>query len=47
MIQFEDGKWVIYSRDGRVLGEYRSRAAAAERLRQIEAFKHRESEKDK
>ena len=38
--------WTIFSKTGKPLGSYSSRDAAAKRLRQIEFFKHQESEAD-
>lgn len=35
-------KYVIYSKDGKKLGEYSTRKAAEKRLREIEYFKHKQ-----
>lgn len=35
-------KYVIYSKDGKKLGEYTSKKAAEKRLKQIEYFKHKQ-----
>ena len=44
MIKKQNGKYIIYSKDGKKkLGEYDSRAEAVKRLRQIEYFKHRKN----
>lgn len=40
VIREEEGKWVIYSEQGKKLGEYDSESDAEERLKQIEMFKH-------
>ena len=39
-IRHEDGKWNVYSKKGKRLGSYPSKAKAQKRLRQIEFFKH-------
>jgi hypothetical protein len=39
-------KWVVFSRKGKRLGEYDTKAQAAKRLRQIEFFKHKQASKN-
>ena len=39
-IRHEDGKWNVYSKKGKRLGSYPSKAKAKKRLKQIELFKH-------
>lgn len=41
IIKHEGNKWVIYSHDGKKLGEYSSKKEAVKRLRQIEYFKNK------
>jgi hypothetical protein len=43
-IRQEGGKWVIYSKEGKKLGEFDSEDAAKKRLQQIEYFKHKDRE---
>lgn len=45
VIKHEDGKWRIYSHEGKQLGEYDTEEAAVKRLRQIEWFKNRKVKK--
>ena len=40
------GKWVVFSRKGKRLGTYDTKAEAAKRLRQIEFFKHKNASKE-
>jgi hypothetical protein len=40
-IRKHKGKWAIYSKQGKILGMYPSKAAAVKRLHQIEFFKHK------
>jgi transcription termination factor NusB len=44
-IRKRDGKWVILSEKGKVLGTYDTKEKAVERLRQIEYFKHHKKKK--
>src|ERR1700722_19246117 len=39
------GKWRILSEEGKTLGEYKTKAEAVKRLRQIEYFKHHPKKK--
>lgn len=43
MIRVIDGKHVIFSEDGKRLGEYATAEEARERLRQIEYFKDQDA----
>lgn len=45
--RLSDGKWRVYSRKGRALGTYSSKAQAEKRLQQIEMFKHMDKKKKK
>jgi hypothetical protein len=40
-IRHQDGKWNVYSRKGKRLGSYKTKAQAQKRLRQIEFWKHK------
>ena len=44
-IKKRDGKWIILSEKGKVLGKYNTKAEAVERLRQIEYFKNHKKKK--
>lgn len=41
MIRKKGNKYCIYSKTGKKLGEFATRAEALKRLRQIEFFKHK------
>jgi len=43
-IRFKDGKWCVYSEDGKKLGEHETRPEAVAQLQAIEANKHKETE---
>lgn len=45
MIRKEGPKYVVRSEQGRNLGTYATKAAAEERLRQVEMFKHIDEKK--
>jgi hypothetical protein len=40
MIRHEDGKWTLYSHEGKSLGSYDTKEECEERERQVQAFKH-------
>lgn len=41
-----NGKWVVVSRKGKILGTYKTKTEALKRLRQIEFFKHKKASQD-
>ncbi len=43
MIRKVGGKYVLYSKKGKRLGSYKTRAKALERERQVNYFKHKRS----
>ena len=41
MIQRKNGKFYVYSKEGKPFGIYTTRAEAVKRIQQMEYFKHR------